>query len=141
MFTGKYSAANSTVRLICRVCKKISFNHTCHRQHVVSKHFQDFWADKCPDQTGLFHCHHCDYQATDKHHLIQHIQSLHEGIKYPCPHCDYQARAKPALKKHILGKHTDTFFISCKHCDYQTKWASDYLKHKKQIHGLIEEKC
>ena len=78
---GKYSAANSTVRLICRVCKKISFNHTCHRQHVVSKHFQDFWADKCPDQTGLFHCHHCDYQTPNRSVFVIHLAYTHSELK------------------------------------------------------------
>ena len=78
---GKYSAANSTVRLICRVCKKISFNHTCHRQHVVSKHFQDFWADKSPDQTGLFHCHHCDYQTPNRSVFVIHLAYTHSELK------------------------------------------------------------
>jgi hypothetical protein len=78
---GKYSAANSTVRLICRVCKKISFNHTCHRQHVVSKHFQDFWADKTPDQTGLFHCHHCDYQTPNRSVFVIHLAYTHSELK------------------------------------------------------------
>jgi len=78
---GKYSAANSTVRLICRVCKKISFNHTCHRQHVVSKHFQDFWSDKAPDQTGLFHCHHCDYQTPNRSVFVIHLAYTHSELK------------------------------------------------------------
>lgn len=78
---GKYSAANSTVRLICRVCKKISFNHTCHRQHVVSKHFQDFWADKTPDGTGLFHCHHCDYQTPNRSVFVIHLAYTHSELK------------------------------------------------------------
>lgn len=78
---GKYSAANSTVRLICRVCKKISFNHTCHRQHVVSKHFQDFWSDKTPDQTGLFHCHHCDYQTPNRSVFVIHLAYTHSELK------------------------------------------------------------
>lgn len=78
---GKYSAANSTVRLICRVCKKISFNHTCHRQHVVSKHFQDFWADKSPDGTGLFHCHHCDYQTPNRSVFVIHLAYTHSELK------------------------------------------------------------
>ena len=78
---GKYSAANSTVRLICRVCKKISFNHTCHRQHVVSKHFQDFWSDKSPDQTGLFHCHHCNYQTPNRSVFVIHLAYTHSELK------------------------------------------------------------
>ena len=29
-----------------------------------------------------------DYQASDRGNLKQHIQSIHEGIKYPCNQCD-----------------------------------------------------
>jgi hypothetical protein len=80
---GKYSAANSTVRLICRVCKKMSFNHTCHRQHVVGKHFQEFWAHHTPDQTGVFHCHHpgCTYKTPNRSVFVIHLAYVHSELK------------------------------------------------------------
>merc|ERR1719458_486795 len=60
------SSQNNT-RLICRVCQKVSLNHTCHRQHVVGKHFQEFWAHLTPDGMGIFNCHHidCSYKTTN----------------------------------------------------------------------------
>ncbi len=80
---GKYSAANSTVRLICRVCKKMSFNHTCHRQHVVGKHFQEFWSHHTPDGTGIFHCHHpnCTYKTPNRSVFVIHLAYVHSELK------------------------------------------------------------
>jgi uncharacterized C2H2 Zn-finger protein len=48
---------------------------------VVSKHFQDFWAEKCPDQTGLFHCHHCDYQTPNRSVFVIHLAYTHSELK------------------------------------------------------------
>ena len=40
-----------------------------------------------------------------KSDLYNHIQSKHEGIKYPCNQCDHQAMERGSLKKHVLSKH------------------------------------
>merc|ERR1711974_280031 len=53
------------------------------------------------DEEKHYPCDHCDYQATRKSQLQEHIQSKHEGINYPCDHCDYQATRKSQLQEHI----------------------------------------
>ena len=40
---------------------------------------------------GRFNCDQCQSKFTEKHSLITHIQSIHEGVKYACNQCDYQA--------------------------------------------------
>ena len=40
------------------------------------------------DSFNALDCQQCDYQAILKHHLKQHIQNIHEGLKYDCPNCD-----------------------------------------------------
>ena len=42
----------------------------------------------------IFACAPFNYQATEKGIIQRHIQSKHEGIKYPCNQCDYQATEK-----------------------------------------------
>ena len=37
--------------------------------------------------------------------MKKHIQSKHEGIKYPCNQCDYQATKQGSLQTHIQSKH------------------------------------
>ena len=34
-----------------------------------------------------------------------HIQSKHEGIKYPCNQCDYRATTQSNFQRHIQSKH------------------------------------
>ena len=38
-------------------------------------------------------------------HLKKHIESIHEGVRFPCDQCDYKATQKTNLKKHRKGKH------------------------------------
>ena len=45
---------------------------------------------KMPDLKSLgYPCDQCDYKATQKAHLLRHLKSKHEGIKYPYDLCDF----------------------------------------------------
>ncbi len=76
------SSQNNT-RLICRVCSKVSLNHTCHRQHVVGKHFYEFWAHLTADGMGIFNCHHpdCTYKTPNRSVFIIHLAYVHQELK------------------------------------------------------------
>ena len=73
----------NNTRLICRVCNKVSLNHTCHRQHVVGKHFIEFWAHLTPDHMGVFNCHHpeCPYKTPNRSVFIIHLAYVHQELK------------------------------------------------------------
>ena len=75
-------------------------------------------------------CNQCDYQATRQSSLQRHIESRHEGIKYPCNQCDYLATQQDSLQTHIAAKHSDRI-LKCDDCDFQTKWRTHYIAHKK----------
>lgn len=79
---GTRSSSNNT-RLICRVCSKVSLNHTCHRQHVVGKHFNEFWAYLTADRMGVFNCHHteCSYKTPNRSVFIIHLAYVHQELK------------------------------------------------------------
>ena len=72
---------------------------------------------------------HCDYHATSKSSRGKHIQSVHEGIKYPCPQCDYQAPLKGALRRHIQSTHEGIKY-PCPFCDYQATQRVHLKTHK-----------
>jgi hypothetical protein len=80
--SGAKQSQNNT-RLICRVCQKVSLNHTCHRQHVVGKHFQEFWAHLIPDGMGIFNCHHidCTYKTPNRSVFVIHLAYVHQELK------------------------------------------------------------
>lgn len=61
----------------------MSLNHTCHRQHVVGKHFQEFWSHHSPDHMGIFHCHHstCTYKTPNRSVFVIHLAYVHSELK------------------------------------------------------------
>ena len=52
-----------------------------------------------------FQCPDCEYQATQKVHLVTHQKSVHMGQKFQCPDCEYQATQKGNLVKHHKSAH------------------------------------
>jgi hypothetical protein len=80
--SGARASSNNT-KLICRVCSKVSLNHTCHRQHVVGKHFYEFWANLTADGMGIFNCHHqdCSYKTPNRSVFIIHLAYVHQELK------------------------------------------------------------
>ena len=50
-------------------------------------------------------CQQCDYKASQQSHIRQHMQNVHEGLKYDCTSCDYKNRDKSNLKRHIANAH------------------------------------
>ena len=48
----------------------------------------------------------CDYAASQKSHLKQHMESVHENIKnHACSECDFVAYSRQVLYKHIESIH------------------------------------
>ena len=62
---------------------------------------------------------------------MNHIQSIHEGIKYVCNQCDYQATTQSNLTQHIEHKHEGVKY-ACKQCDYQGSMYGlrSHIRHK-----------
>ena len=75
-----------------------------------------------------FFCKHCDYKATQKGHLLTHIRSIHECVKFPCEQCDYKATRKGNLLSHLKSTH-ECGRVHCEQCDYKATWKGDLLKH------------
>ena len=81
-------------------------------------------------------CNQCDYIATKRGDLLNHIKSRHEGVKYPCDQCDYKATFQVALKTHIKSIHERVKY-SCDQCDFKAT-RKDYLSvHIKSKHEGI----
>ncbi|KAL3275807.1 hypothetical protein HHI36_020551 [Cryptolaemus montrouzieri] len=63
-----------------------------------------------------YKCCLCGYEASQKVHLMRHINSIHLGIKsHKCGHCNYKATQKGNLIKHIKRVH-----LGIKHTKYGT---------------------
>ena len=87
--------------------------------------------------SNLFRCEHCDYKATTKSSLQQHMKSIHDGVKYSCKYCDYKATPKSNLQQHVKSLH-DLVKYSCEYCDYKATQKGNLEQHVKSIHdGVI----
>ena len=79
-------------------------------------------------------------QVAKQSNLQRHIQSQHEGIKYPCDQCDYQATEKNGLQKHNKSKHEGINYI-CDKCNYQATKLGDLRRHIQSKHEGIKYPC
>ena len=78
-----FISRDNYTKVQCRICKKISLNHTCHRQHVVHKHFNQFWSSHTTDEQGQFRCHHndCNYATPNRSVFVIHLAYKHFELK------------------------------------------------------------
>ena len=47
----------------------------------------------------------CSYVASSKSSLNEHVQSIHEGVKYPCKFCHKVGSCKSNIRRHYKVKH------------------------------------
>ena len=65
----------------------------------------------------MFSCDQCGHKVGQEKSLLEHIQAIHEGVKFHCPLCDSKFRDKSYIKKHIQSKHLGIRF-PCPYCEY-----------------------
>ena len=52
-------------------------------------------SDISRNEEGKYQCQQCDYETRHKiSHLRKHVESFHEGVRYPCNKCDFKATTK-----------------------------------------------
>ena len=74
----------------------------------------------------------CDYTATTKGHILNHENSIYEGVKFSCDQCDYTATAKGHLLNYNKSIHEGVKF-PCDHCYYKATLKGDF----KLFHSLV----
>lgn len=52
-----------------------------------------------------FACQICQYKATKRHHVLNHIEAKHGNSTYNCDYCTYVCRTKNALHAHKSRTH------------------------------------
>ena len=85
-------------------------------------------------------CDQCPYQAISKMRLKDHIESVHEGKRYYCDQCEHVAPTKYYLKAHITNTHCEKNF-HCDQCDFKAKTAATLRAHVTAIHLKIKFTC
>ena len=59
-----------------------------------------------------YSCNRCDFKATWKQSLKEHIDTVHEKVQYSCNQCDYKVTTKKYLKRHIGTVYKDFSIVA-----------------------------
>ena len=94
-------------------------------QHKVTTHSESV-------KLVLLPCDCCDFHATSKTILEEHMISSHSELKairknYNCELCEFQADQMQSFLKHVNSKHQD---LKCDNCKYTSKQQTDLEFHK-----------
>ena len=80
-------------------------------------------------------CVICDYNTTDKDHLKEHNEAVHEGKKpYKCVICDYNTSDKDHLNRHIEAVHEGKLQFNCYKCEFSSIYKVGLQKHILCVH-------
>ena len=113
----------------------------CNQCNYKSKAKKDLQTHIQSKHEGIkYPCHHCDYEASRQDTLQTHIESQHEGIRYPCDQCGFQATRRDTLQKHIRSIHEGVKY-PCNHCDYKASQRSSLRDHIAGKHSDNILKC
>ena len=121
--TQHFRSSHESVKFNCNECDKAFFSVLGLEQHKKYVHNEKF--KLC--------CNICNYQATLKHHLREHIEYKHEGVVYGCDKCDHQARTQRHLKQHIR-EHHESISYNCDQCDYSSVRKYRLKRHQLNQH-------
>ena len=66
----------------------------------------------------MYPCGQCSYKAKEKGHLLTHVRSKHEGLRFPCDQCENKATQKYILLTHMRSIHEGVKF-QCDQCDFK----------------------
>ena len=61
----------------------------------------------CIGNEELFSCEKCDYEATRKDHLSDHIKRHHEKVILTCDKCEYSTERLDYLQNHKYYMHVN----------------------------------
>ena len=115
---------------ICGFCSKELQTKKGLRLHLESKHGTNDFAK----------CEKCDFKTAIVKNLFNHVQSVHEGVRYSCEQCDFKATTKGNLTVHTRTKHEGRRY-SCDQCDHSVTSFNNLTNHKKSKHQDTSHKC
>ena len=116
--------------------------YSCDKCEYQANHRQLMKRHKLNKHEGVsFPCDECDIKYTDITGLRKHLLSKHEGIRHECDRCDYSATRKDTLRNHKISIHDDGLKYSCNQCDYQGTTQKLVMKHKQVKHEGPKHSC
>lgn len=99
-----------------------------------------------PSTARPFRCPHCEYCATRRDTLNNHVATVHEGKKpYACSQCSFKTARKAALDKHVRRMHQEAKKenavmvegIVCALCGNKCAGTEDLKHHIRVAHSEL----
>lgn len=134
----------------CEVCGIVRTSQQSIKRHILLVHSNEDPKFKCEQCEKLFHtnydlkrhsksharnflCTVCSYVASEKHHLLRHMESHIEGKEYSCDMCTKKFKSMQNLKKHKYMVHTHSHVKNwkCNYCDKVFKTSGNRNIHEK----------
>ena len=97
-------------------------------------------------ETGLESCNFCHrifhgkHLSTRRRSLMNHIDSVHEGIRYNCDQCQHQSTTKNNLWKHVKSVHSGVTY-DCNMCEKKFSQKMGLKKHVQHKHEGVKYHC
>ena len=85
-------------------------------------------------QISKFNCSDCEYTTLDRQLFKHHIETNHEGIRYPCNVFNHQSRSVMNLRDHQASMHKINPRFRCKLCDFCTNHTNHKREHVRRRH-------
>ena len=96
------------------------------------------FATKADDVENTNQCTFCDFEADQKDHLENHIETMHKGLKtFQCPQCSFTAGRKYHLERHVKKVHEGLKPYECEICEFSTDRNYRLTEHLKIKHDII----
>ena len=87
-----------------------------------------------------FKCNVCDKVLISRQSLIQHKETVHDGVIYRCKICDAPIRSRPNMADHMKRMHGNEEF-SCDKCNFRTKTRRKLKAHIGNVHSEKRFEC
>ena len=92
------------------------------------------------ESKNLLICNICSWSTSHStSHLKEHMDRVHEGVKYPCDLCAYKANKQQNLKDHKACVHKIDPYYRCLLCVFCTNHSKLWRKHAKSKHPNFKE--
>ncbi|RZF34763.1 hypothetical protein LSTR_LSTR007815 [Laodelphax striatellus] len=126
---GLGSLGSTSMKIICKICKKGFFTRSRYDLHVMKDH--DPQKEVPPRRKGrIFQCNHCNKIFKNKVDITRHV-SIHLKRKSPhvCSVCGKEYVFPVALKNHVLT-HNPDYKIECPVCLLTFSKRKELKTHK-----------
>jgi KRAB domain-containing zinc finger protein len=115
-------------------CEKCDFAHASRKglnAHIRHNH---------KSENDLHVCHICAYKAKSKANMKEHIECVHEKLRFQCQVCEKEFSSKSKLKSHVKLSHLGEL-LECKECGETFNERNRLYLHVKKVHKGVEYRC